>query len=124
MHPRPSASIVGSLVVVGFALVALIAACSSSETGGPPSADAGAGPVVAQVVGAKGGTVTSADQRLKLDIPEGALASDVEIKITAVTTPPAGGVGAAYDIQPDGLVFATPALLEYRFREEDVNDEF
>jgi len=123
MPPRSLASVVGSLAVTALAVIALVAACSSSDTGGASSRDAPPGPVVVQIVGAKGGTVTSADRRVQLEIPEGALSRDVEIKITEVPRPPTGGVGAAYDIQPDGLAFAIPAHLEYRLREEEINDE-
>jgi hypothetical protein len=126
MHQRAVVRFVRPGFAIALAVLMLVVACSSSSQPGgreaPP--DASVGPVVRQLVGAGGGKVTSADQRLTIEIPPGALASDVEIRIAAVAAPPADAVGPAYDIQPDGLAFATPALLEYRFEPKDVTEEF
>lgn len=71
-----------------------------------------------ETVGASGGQVTSADGMMILDIPAGALAADEEISITRVTvaqSPPELGEmdsdALIYDMKPDGLQFAQPAVV-------------
>ena len=64
------------------------------------------------MVGADGGTLTSADGLASLTVPAGALSEDIEITITPLEEGlPENAVGVAYDFQPDGLTFAEPATL-------------
>ena len=85
--------------------------------------DAGSeGEVVRASLGAAGGSLTSADGVFELVIPEGALEETVEISIRvvpraewpseAVDADPIAGV---YDVQPDGLELAVPALAIHAF---------
>ena len=66
-----------------------------------------------ETVGPRGGTVMSDDGRVTLDIPEGALSSDVEITIEVVDDAPAGVVGTVYAIEPAGVSLLFPATLTY-----------
>lgn len=70
----------------------------------------------AVVSAAAGGTVASTSAALSMSIPAGALAADTEIRITEYVEGgrPAGAEGltgevTAFDLQPSGLVFSTPA---------------
>ncbi len=90
--------------------VLILAACGSDDpgSGGTPSA--------VHIVASEGGIVRSSDGIFRLEIPPGALAEDTDISITivprgkwpeeVVDAPP---LAALYDIEPDGLVFSTPA---------------
>jgi hypothetical protein len=64
-------------------------------------------------VGPEGGIVRSADGRVTLEIPAGALAQDVAITIGEIEDGPADAVGMAYEVEPAGLVLAVPATLTF-----------
>jgi hypothetical protein len=76
---------------------------------------------VTKTIGAAGGTIISADGRAELDIPAGALSSDLAITIQPITNECPGGLGAAYDFQPNGTKFSTPATLVFHYADSDVN---
>jgi len=65
-------------------------------------------------IGPAGGTVTSADQRLQITIPAGALAANTTIGIGSITNPAPGGMGAAFRLTPSGQTFAVPVTLTYK----------
>jgi len=77
--------------------IALVRGASTSETIGPG-----------------GGTVTSPDGRLVLEVPAAALSEDTTITITEL-----GGVPGIYELTPDGLTFATPARATLTMSAED-----
>ncbi len=60
-----------------------------------------------------GGEITSNDGHLTVSIPKGALSAPVDITIQTIAGPPAGSVGPAYEIGPEGTTFAIPALLRF-----------
>lgn len=64
-----------------------------------------------------GGTVTSADGKVSLTVPAGALTASTQITITpaSVGTHPRLVPGSAYTFEPDGLQFAVPARLTIRY---------
>jgi hypothetical protein len=67
---------------------------------------------ITQTVGSGGGTITSADGRLTLEIPPGALTEDTEITIILLLAPGEEGVNLlGYEFLPDGLEFLTPARV-------------
>ncbi len=65
------------------------------------------------VIGPGGGTLASADGRVRLDFPPGAVAADTVITAVPRAVPAdAGFVGnLVYELGPDGLVFARPVRL-------------
>jgi hypothetical protein len=87
-------------------------------------AAAGCDEAEGETVGREGGVVTSADGRVTLDIPAGALADDVAIRIDEVEAGPDGTLGYAYEVQPAGLVLALPAELTFEVDLGDDADEF
>ena len=64
-------------------------------------------------LGPFGGTLTSGDGRLRLDLPLGALDADVEIEI--VPTQSAAGAVVAYQVTPAGALLWEPARVTFRF---------
>lgn len=87
---------------------------SAGGVGGGANADASTdGSGVAAEIGPEGGTLTSADGILTLDIPPGALSSATKIQLARLGSPPAGSQGPAYDLQPEGLEFALPVRLSF-----------
>ncbi len=88
-------------------LTLAIASCKSSSTNPPSTPTGGAG------IGPNGGTVTSADGKVTLVIPVGALSSTQNIAIISSTdsnTCPQK-VGTLYSLMPNGLQFSKPATL-------------
>lgn len=66
-------------------------------------------------IGPEGGVVVSADGRLTLDVPEGALDVPVEITIEEAEALPEGALGPAYRVEPVGLVFDLPVRVVYNY---------
>ena len=79
------------------------------------------GSPVTKTIGAAGGTIISTDGRAELNIPAGALSSDLAITIQPVTNECPNGVGVAYDFLPNGTKFLTPATLTIHYTDDDVN---
>jgi hypothetical protein len=97
---------------------------TGSNDDGPPdvtAVGAPAGNLVSKTIGAAGGIITSTDGRVDLIIPAGALSGDVAISIQPITNECPGGIGLAYDLQPNGTKFLTPATLILHYTDDDVN---
>lgn len=77
---------------------------------GRPTADG-----VSTTIGAAGGTLESADGRVKLIVPPGALTSDIALKMTPITNESPLGLGYAVRLEPDGTSFAVPAKLVFAY---------
>lgn len=99
----------------------------ASPPGGQP-ADPGAGPAArgvpdgeatTGVVGPEGGTLASADGRLLLDVPPGALSASVTIGIQPITAVVPDAVGTTYRLTPEDVRFARPVRLTLAYTEED-----
>lgn len=111
MHQKPYLRFVVLLVLI------LPIACDSGT--GPGGGESGSPPE--NLIGPEGGTITSPDSTLTLEVPAGALDDSVEITASAIADPagaaPADFVvmdGTGYDLQPDGLTFNQPATLTIR----------
>jgi hypothetical protein len=76
---------------------------------------------VTKNIGAAGGSIASEDGRVHLTIPAGALSVNTNISIQAITNQCPGGIGVAYDFQPNGTKFAIPALLRFNYADSEVN---
>ncbi len=66
-----------------------------------------------ETVGPRGGVIMSADGRVALDIPPGALTDEVEISIELLDDAPQQILGSAYAIEPAGFSLLRPATLTY-----------
>ena len=71
------------------------------------------GTATTQQIDGQGGSVTSADGRLTLDIPAGALASATQISVQPITNTSPNGIGLAYRLEPEGTTFAAPVTLTF-----------
>jgi len=73
--------------------------------------------IVNALIGPEGGSITSSDGKLTLDIPPGALDEDTEItirKLNKSEIPPESNeidVDSAYELLPDGLEFLVPVTV-------------
>ncbi len=87
---------------------------------GSPAGGAGAGGQAGfeeAEIGPDGGSLTSADGRLTLEIPEGALDEDTMIRIGPAEDTTGFYEDLAYELTPHGLQFNTPATLTVEFDE-------
>jgi hypothetical protein len=76
---------------------------------------------VSKIIGAAGGTLVSADSVVELNIPPGALSSDVNVTIQPLTNEAPGGIGLSYDFLPNGTVFSTPATATFHYSDDSLN---
>jgi hypothetical protein len=106
-----SAGTGGAGGLAGGAGVATVAVTPVGTATGTPSQ---------MLVPAAGGTVTSVDGKLKIDVPAGALAADQMLMIQPITSKAPGGVGPAYRLQPDGQTFAVPVTLTFTYDAADL----
>lgn len=114
----------GRLKLTGTEAAAVPLARSISVTEPTPSVTevgAPSGSAVKATISAAGGTLRSADNRLRLSIPAGALAADRQITIQPITNHAHGGKGKAYRLLPDGQTFLKPVKLTFSYTDQDLN---
>jgi hypothetical protein len=114
MHHRNRNAALFSLTTM--ALLVLASACSSASGAGTPDGTNGTNEPATATIGAAGGSVTG--DGVRLDVPAGALASDVTISAVASSDPAPDGYEALSSIfvfSPDGLTFSKPATVTIAF---------
>lgn len=84
----------------------LVATPAVTEVAAPTGAP------VSRTIGAAGGSLSSADGRLTIDVPEGALAADTDVRITPIGNAAPGSV-VSYRLEPEGVTFASPVSLRF-----------
>lgn len=76
------------------------------------------------VIGAAGGSISAVGGQVQLEIPAGAVSSDVGITLQPTdVAPPSGGfvvAGAIYEIGPHGLIFDEPVRLTIAYDEANL----
>lgn len=98
---------------------------------GPAPSPSGATPLATPVGAAQGspstasltsagGTLTSADGKLKLTVPEGALNAPATISIQPIGNSAPGRIGSGYRLQPEGMVFAKPVQISFTYADGDL----
>ncbi|HEX5132710.1 MAG TPA: hypothetical protein VFX92_09510 [Candidatus Krumholzibacteria bacterium] len=80
----------------------------------PTAAGTPDGAPVTQTIGAGGGSMTSSDGFMQLDVPAGALGADTDITIQPITNTAWGGTGKGYRLTPAGLTFTAPVALTFQ----------
>ena len=119
-----------------FSLFILISSCHFSEDKSVPGPDTDhsgtvtevgspAGPLVTKQIGAQGGRITSADGRVELILPAGAVSTETPVSIQAISNHAPNGVGFAYRFLPEGTTFAKACQFRYRYNRSHVklNDQ-
>jgi len=75
------------------------------------------GDVVSKEIGEAGGSISSADGRLALDIPAGALAANTVISIQSISSTLPMGVGNGYRLNPEGQIFYRPVTITFKYED-------
>ncbi len=118
-----------------FVLAVFATACSSSckkssveQVANQPSkplvtgvGTANGTPVSQLVVAATGGTITSADGKISVTIPAGALAADEIITIQPITNPTGQSIGKNYRLTPHGLQFSSPVTINFHYEDAEIS---
>ncbi len=68
-------------------------------------------------IGAAGGEFTTADGKLKVTIPAGAVSELTNFQVQPITNTADAGVGGGYRLFPHDLTFAKPVMLEFNYEE-------
>jgi len=76
-----------------------------------------------QVVGPRGGTLVSDDGRFSLDIPAGALSSEVELSVEEVECGLGDAIGSCYAVLPQGTTFLLPVEVAYEVGDMNVTED-
>lgn len=121
--------------LLSWSAIAIVsAACGSSSSNSrpvdaPPSQVAEiaitppgtpVGPASATMVPVTGGVVTSADQRLTIEVPAGALATAQSLTIQPISNGSPGGQGLAYRLGPEGQTFSLPVKVTFHYDDSDI----
>src|SRR6266542_2437764 len=110
-------------IVIAAATIALILFRSSSNTLAMPGATAVGvpnGPATTKSIGPAGGSITSTDGRIVVDVPPNALPNPVDFSIQPITNLAHGGLGNAYRLEPGGHNFATPVKVSLKLDDKDL----
>jgi hypothetical protein len=110
------------LVVFSALFLIGLSGCKKEDPGTPQVSD----PVITEIgtvsgeaasatIGAGGGELVSADGRVGLTIPAGALSGPVEITVQPVSGEAPLGLGLGYRLLPEGLTFAKPVVLTFSY---------
>jgi len=102
------------LAVLGLAVL------GGARCGGSTSSDGR--PVVTAIVGQGGGQASSTGGTARLQVPAGAVTTDVPFTLQQVDAPGPGAVGPVFEIGPAGTIFRQPATLTFRYRQSDIGD--
>jgi len=95
-------------LLLGLALtlgLGLSSACRGDGDSGPSE--------TSELLGAAGGSVSLG--LLELVFPENALTEDTEVTIERSRSAPAGNIGVAYELGPEGLSFGVPVEMRYGY---------
>lgn len=114
----------GCVGVVRWVVLALSLGCTA-PVADPPAASTPVGSiapgavVASATIGAAGGTLTSADGRVAVIIPAGALSADTMLSVAPITNNAHGGIGAAYRMT-GAETFAQPVSLRFSYLDEEL----
>jgi hypothetical protein len=101
--------------------VCLLSAAACGEKAGKPIAarpvptpqGTPVGAPVGVSIGPQGGTVASADGRLTVRVPPGAIPAATSFSVQQITNPAPGGLGSAYRLEPHGVTFLKPVKFTF-----------
>lgn len=104
-----------------FAILALftLTACPPKE----PQRGTPIGTPAVATIGNAGGSLTSSDGRLTVEIPQGALAADTEISIQPLENVAPHSVGRAYRLGPENVTFDHPVQLTLSYEGVDLGEK-
>lgn len=116
-------------MLAGITMLAGLSSCSkSSDSETQPQQPVGKPTLVGVVlnkpvsrknIGPAGGEITSADGRLKLVFPAGAMTEEDQVSIYPITNENPLGTGVGYRLEPHGVQFQKPVQVIFNYSDED-----
>ncbi|WP_159729920.1 hypothetical protein [Sphingobacterium sp. 18053] len=85
------------------------------------------GNAVTKIIGPSGGSITSPDGKISLEIPPGAVNSNTQFVIQPITKTLETATGPAYRLSPEHVTFQKDIKIEMKYTEEDLlgtNEDF
>lgn len=76
-----------------------------------------------ETIGPRGGSLASDDGRFSIDIPAGALDSDVDLSIEEVDCELSTAIGSCYAVFPSGTTFQLPVEVAYEIADMDLTED-
>lgn len=119
-QPFPSKLFSGTIFILIFTF---LFSCKKSQSGegnnnmNPIITNVGVpnGAATSSSIGASGGIITSADGKLSVSIPQGALSSNTTISIQPISNEGPLGLGSAYRLSPENIRFNQPVKLIFHY---------
>jgi hypothetical protein len=116
-------------IVVATLLMFVLSGCVSANpqaNKAPKPSPVGAivGDPISATIGPAGGSITSADKRITVTIPAGALAADTAIGVQPIENTDAAGFGMAYRLTPDGQKFTKPVTVAFAYTKGDLDSTY
>ncbi|HKG06397.1 MAG TPA: hypothetical protein VKB19_08065 [Pedobacter sp.] len=116
--------------LIFFCLITLLAACSkdkdqpetrlTSPIKRPIGEPIPGSVTVTKILGQQGGTISSKDGVLSVEVPAGALSSDVSFSIQPVSNTLPGSDAPSFKILPEHVTFQKPVTLHYSYAGKDM----
>jgi hypothetical protein len=78
------------------------------------------GPAVSKAIGTSGGTISSVDGKISINIPQGAISDNQTITVQPITNKLESGLGKAYRITPHIPQFNKPVTITFSYTEADI----
>jgi hypothetical protein len=78
------------------------------------------GDVAKKDIGPQGGSLTSADGRLTLNVPPNVLSAKIAFAIQPISNTAVNGHGSAYRLEPNGQTFTAPIEISLRYDDQDL----
>ena len=77
------------------------------------------GNAVTKKIGKNGGSILSADGKTELVFPAGALETETDVTIQAITNPLPGAAHPAYRLTPEGLTFPKAVTVNFHYTKDE-----
>lgn len=90
--------------------------------GVPTPVGTAVGDPVKKTIGSEGGTISSADGRITVNVPAGAINTTHEFSIQPVTNHNPLAVGVAYRLEPHNITFSKPVEIKFTYTEVEVDN--
>ena len=79
------------------------------------------GEAIITTIGPAGGTLTTADERLTINVPAGAVDNSQSFSIEPITNTGPQGLGTAFRLAPHGITFKKPVTISMRYTPESLD---
>ncbi|OQP59009.1 hypothetical protein [Niastella populi] len=117
--------------ITGCALMFLLFACKKDNNAQPDPVYNGEGVATpvglpdataasVKTIGAEGGAISSADGRIKLSIPAGAVSAAQQFTVQSISNQNPLAIGKAYRLMPHNVTFSKPVTIEFSYNEEEI----